>query len=163
MLLICFDGSEDARAAIAHAGTLFPGQSATVLSVWAPFTEVVARSSLGIVPVIDVDIEKIDQASERRAQELAQEGAGLAGEAGLDAQSRAREQETTVAAAILHEARAVDADAVVMGSRGLTGLKSALVGSVSHAVIQHADRTVVVVPSPSVAAERHRRAQELES
>jgi hypothetical protein len=43
-----------------------------------------------------------------------------------------------------------------MGSRGLHGVKSLLVGSVSHAVIQHADRTVIVVPSPAVAAARGR-------
>jgi nucleotide-binding universal stress UspA family protein len=43
-----------------------------------------------------------------------------------------------------------------MGSRGLTGVKSLLLGSVSHAVIQHADRTVIVVPSPEVAAARAR-------
>jgi nucleotide-binding universal stress UspA family protein len=41
-----------------------------------------------------------------------------------------------------------------MGCRGLTALKSLLLGSVSHAVIQHADRTVIVVPSPAVAASR---------
>jgi nucleotide-binding universal stress UspA family protein len=43
-----------------------------------------------------------------------------------------------------------------MGSRGLTGVKSLLLGSVSHAVIQHADRTVIVVPSSEVAAARAR-------
>jgi nucleotide-binding universal stress UspA family protein len=43
-----------------------------------------------------------------------------------------------------------------MGSRGLTGVKSLLLGSVSRSVIQHADRTVIVVPSPEVAAARAR-------
>ena len=47
-----------------------------------------------------------------------------------------------------------------MGSRGLTGVKSLLLGSVSHEVIQHADRTVVVVPSPDVAASRAREIHE---
>lgn len=41
-----------------------------------------------------------------------------------------------------------------MGSRGLSGLKSMLLGSVSHAVIQQADRTVMIVPSPQSAASR---------
>jgi hypothetical protein len=37
------------------------------------------------------------------------------------------------------------------------GLKSLLLGSVSHAVLQRADRTVIVVPSPAVASSRKRR------
>ena len=39
-------------------------------------------------------------------------------------------------------------------SRGLTGVQSLLLGSVSHAVLQHADRTVIVMPSPGEAAAR---------
>lgn len=47
----------------------------------------------------------------------------------------------------------------MLGSRGLTGVKSLLLGSVSHAVLQHADRPVMVVPSPEVTEARaqHRR------
>jgi nucleotide-binding universal stress UspA family protein len=59
-----------------------------------------------------------------------------------------------VALARLEEAEADNADVIVMGSRGLTGVKSFLLGSVSHAVLQHADRPVVVVPSPAVAERR---------
>jgi nucleotide-binding universal stress UspA family protein len=42
----------------------------------------------------------------------------------------------------------------VLGTRGLTGVKSLLLGSVSHAVLQHADRPVIIVPSPETARER---------
>jgi len=45
----------------------------------------------------------------------------------------------------------------VIGSRGLTGLKSVLLGSVSHAVLQHADLPVIVAPSAEVAAARRAR------
>lgn len=43
------------------------------------------------------------------------------------------------------EERAVGADLVVMGSRGLGGFKELLLGSVSHAVINHAKVPVLIV------------------
>jgi len=157
MILICFDGSEDSRAAIQHAGGLLDGQPATVLTVWEPFAEVLARTAYGMVPFApDLDIEEIDAATRRQAEELAQTGAELARANGFDADARTCSQRDTVALSILREAESVGASAIVMGSRGRTGVPSLLLGSVSHAVIQHSDRTVIVVPSPKVASERRR-------
>jgi len=42
-----------------------------------------------------------------------------------------------------------DAAAIVMGSRGLTRLTSMLLGSVSSAVLHHADRPALIVRVPS--------------
>jgi nucleotide-binding universal stress UspA family protein len=156
MILICYDGSEDARAAIEEAGKLLGGKPATVLTVWEPFVEVLARTTFGFGAATAPDAEGLDEAARKSAEERAQEGAELAGKAGMDAQPRTAVQATTTGRAILSEAHAVGASAIVMGSRGLTGLKSLLLGSVSHEVIQQADRTVVVVPSPEVAADRAR-------
>lgn len=155
MILLCYDGSADARAAIERAGELLSGQPATVLTVWEPFIEVITRASfgLGMAPGV-VNIEEIDTATREAAQTRAHEGAELAHRAGLDAEPRTRAQVTTVAAAIVDEANDLDATAIVVGSRGLTGLKSLMLGSVSHGVSQHADRTVIVVPSAEVAAAR---------
>jgi nucleotide-binding universal stress UspA family protein len=104
-----------------------------------------------------LDIEEADNASRTSAQRLAAEGAELARQAGFNAEPRESTQLETIAHAILDEAEMVGASAIVMGSRGLTGLKSLLLGSVSHAVLQRADRTVIVVPSPAVASSRKRR------
>ena len=60
----------------------------------------------------------------------------------------------SVASAILDVADELDAEAIVVGSRGLTGVKSLLLGSVSHALLQHADRPVIVVPAPAVTEAR---------
>lgn len=160
MILICFDGSDDARAAIEHAGRLLRGQPATVLTVWEPFTQVLVRTTFGPVPLSpEFDVVQIDAATRRHAEELAEEGAGLAREAGLEAQARTCPQIGTIALSILQEAEKVDATAIVIGSRGLTGMKSLLLGSVSSAVVQRADRAVIVVPSPKVAAERQEARQ----
>lgn len=155
MILISYDGSEDARAALDEAAELFPSQDAIVLTVWEPFVELVARSNVGwgLVPSFPDDKE-VDKASRTRAEQLAREGAELAQRAGIKAEPGTCQQVTTTGRTILAEAERRQAGVIVMGSRGLTGLKSLLLGSVSHEVIQHADRTVVVVPSATVAASR---------
>jgi nucleotide-binding universal stress UspA family protein len=155
MLLIAFDGSDDARAAIERAAQLEQGDDAVVLVVWERFVEVLARSGAGFgVTAPMVDYAEIDKATEEGAQKRAEEGAEYATSLGLNAKPRVRVRETTTADAIVAEAAAVDARAIVMGTRGLTGVKSLLLGSVSNAVLHHADRPVIVVPSPEVAKQR---------
>ena len=45
-------------------------------------------------------------------------------------------------------AAASDASMLVVGSRGMSGLAGALLGSVTHAVVHHAPCPVLVVPPP---------------
>ena len=54
------------------------------------------------------------------------------------------------ASAILEEAREENADIVVMGSRGLSGLKHLLLGSVAERVVQKAHCPVLTLNHPSV-------------
>jgi nucleotide-binding universal stress UspA family protein len=161
MILICYDGSADAKTAVEHAAELFASEQATVLTVWQPFIEVIARTTVGfgMVPSIP-DADEIDTASRKSAEQAAAEGVELARKLGMDAEPRTCAQGSTTARTILGQADKLGARAIVMGSRGLTGVKSLLLGSVSHEVIQHADRTVVVVPSPEVAASRAREVHE---
>jgi nucleotide-binding universal stress UspA family protein len=157
MILISYDGSADAKSAIEQAGELMSGEPATVLTAWEPFAVLITHSSFGFGSGAGADAEEIDRHSRETADQLAREGAQLANDAGFKAEARTAAVGSTVADAILKEAEDVSARAVVMGSRGLTGIKSMLLGSVSHAVIHDADRPVMVVPSPEVAAERTRR------
>jgi nucleotide-binding universal stress UspA family protein len=161
MILIAYDGSADARAAVEHAARLFPGHPATALTLWQPFSEVVTHTTigLGLMPSLP-DTREIDQASQKAAERTASEGAELARSLAMSAEARIGTEMSTTARGILAEADRIDADAILMGSRGLTGLKSLLLGSVSHEVIQRADRTVVVVPSPEVAESRAREVRE---
>jgi nucleotide-binding universal stress UspA family protein len=155
MILLCYDGSADARAAIDHAGTLFSGQAATVLTVWERFAEVMARASYGFGGYAGIEnVGEIDAATEHAAQRQADAGAELARAAGLDASGRTCTRRGSVADGILQVADELDVTAIVAGSRGLTGLKSMMLGSVSHELIHHADRTVIVVPSAEIAVAR---------
>jgi nucleotide-binding universal stress UspA family protein len=155
MILICYDGSADAQCAIDSAAELLGGHAATVLTIWEGFATVMARAGAGF-GVGALDFERIEAACERAASERAEEGTQRARGAGLIAEPRVRERGVTIWSTILEEAAALDPSAIVLGSRGLTGIKSLLLGSVSHGVLQHADRPVIVVPSREVAADRVR-------
>ena len=155
MILIGYDGSDDAKSAITQAGALLSGQPATVLTVWEQLVDLLVRTpgSLGGLAALN-DVDDVDEASRGAAEQTADEGTSLARQAGLDASARVGVRSGSMADTILTEADAVSADLIVLGSRGLTGLGSVVLGSVSHAVLQHADRAVLVVPSPKVAQER---------
>jgi nucleotide-binding universal stress UspA family protein len=157
VILIAYDGSDDAKTAIEQAAQLFPGQSVTVLTVWQRFIDTMARVGGGMGMLVDYN--EIDGEAEKRAAEQAAEGAKLASEAGLEASSASTVVETTVADAILNEATTIGGLAIVCGSRGYSGIKSLMLGSVSSHILQHADVPVVVVPSPEVAKARseHRK------
>jgi nucleotide-binding universal stress UspA family protein len=97
---------------------------------------------------VPVDVERAREVEEdlhERARRTAQEGAELAHSAGLQARGLAVADEVHVADAIVEAARKRGAAAIVVGSRGLTGLRARLEGSTSNAVLKHAPCPVVVV------------------
>ena len=154
MILIPYDGSQDAKAAIQHAGELMPGTATTVLTIWEPFATMLARTPATLRPLAAAhDADDIDRQEANAAEESAKEGVQLARAAGLDATSVTTSLHGSVADTIIEQADRLDVDAIVVGSRGLTGM-ALLLGSVSLAIVQRADRTVVIVPSADVAKRR---------
>ena len=47
MILLGYDGSDNAKAAIESAASLFKGQPAAVLVIWERYAELVARAPAG--------------------------------------------------------------------------------------------------------------------
>jgi nucleotide-binding universal stress UspA family protein len=155
-VLIAYDGSDAARRAIHETAELFGSRRALVLTVWEPSLpyELAAgmqppAGSVDIAPppVVDVEsAEEIDDTLQARAERVAQGGAALAKSLGLQAEPLvAAEEGLNVADAIVELARERDAAAIVVGSRGLTGLRARLEGSTSNAVAKHAPCPVVIV------------------
>jgi nucleotide-binding universal stress UspA family protein len=141
-ILLCYDGSDDAFRAIQFAGTLFAGRTAIVLAVWEHYSVLSGVSR--------VDDELVQEATEA----LAADGCERARDAGFSATPVAVEAQHGVAEAIIDAADQHDALLVVMGTRGNTGIRSLLLGSVSHAVAHHAHRPLLIVPSQPLAEAR---------
>jgi len=140
-VLVAYDGSEHAKAAIREAaGQLTAGRDAVVLTVWTPPSALPFGVPDDGGPVFDAGLEA-------EARGVAREGAHLAESVGFRA-------EPVIAAGgsvwrtIVKEADRRKATIIVMGSHGRTGLASLLMGSVAAAVSRHAHQAVLIVHGP---------------
>ena len=92
---------------------------------------------------------ELDRAGAEAAGRIADEGVQLAHEVGLEAEPVAIKAAGPIWKTGLETADRHDAAAIVMGSRGLAGVRSMLLGSVSNAVVHNADRpTLILLASP---------------
>jgi nucleotide-binding universal stress UspA family protein len=142
-VLLCDDGSDAARRAIAAAGELFGGGPALVISVWEPYKPGLLEAVGGTVALASGLAKEFDEIALRVAGECADAGVEAARAAGFDATPlvvRGRPREVIVDAAREHGARAV-----VMGNRGQGGVESVLYGSVSMGVLHEAPAPVLIV------------------
>jgi nucleotide-binding universal stress UspA family protein len=164
MILIAYDGSKDAQAAIDHVGDVLPGAEATVLAVWEPLRKYDGGLGFGMsMAGVYAPEPEVDGAREAEALAAATAGAERANAAGLTATPRAAQQHDGIARTILAVAAELDAGVVVVGTRGLGGVKSFLLGSTADALLQQADRPVLVVPSRPLAARRRDAVQRAEA
>jgi nucleotide-binding universal stress UspA family protein len=126
-LLLCYDGSEDAKHAIERAGALLADRPALVVTVWEPTASLDSfawsGASAGAANFVELD------------------------RAAAEAGGRSIKAAGPVWKTIVETAERCDVAAIVMGSRGLTGVRSMLLGSVSNAVVHHTERPTLVINS----------------
>lgn len=145
-LVFAYDGSSYAKEAIAEAGReLRSGRRAVVLTIREPLEQVPFMSTLG-TSVDAGTFAALQESAEQEATGVAEEGAELARAAGFEAEARV-EAWPTPWERIVEVGEELDAGLIVIGSRGLTGLKRAVIGSVAAAVAQHSGRSVLIVHS----------------
>jgi nucleotide-binding universal stress UspA family protein len=143
-ILIAYDGSDFARAAIAEAGRqLAPSRRAIVLTVSEPLEEVPFLGASG-APIDPGTMDQFLAAAREGAEKIAEEGCALARDAGFEAESRVLIGDS-IWSRIVENADQEGADLIVIGSRGRSGLKLAVLGSVAAAVAQHSKRSVLIV------------------
>lgn len=146
-LLLCYDGSDPAKRAIERAAELLRTRNAVVLTVWQTTVGLGGFAWAGATDNM-LDYAGLDQAAAELGGRIVSEGVRVAEDAGLQAEPLAVKATGPVWTTILEIADRHDVSMIVIGSRGLTGLRSILLGSVSTAVVHHADRPTLVVHSP---------------
>lgn len=147
LVQLCVDGSEGANRALQTAAGLIGGD-ALVVSVWEPIGEVSRTNPWGaFVSAIGQPAAELDAIAEGLAADTAEQAAKLARESGFRAaEACPARSRGSIWSTLLEIADERDAQLVVLGARGQSPVQSLLLGSVSHAVVQHAHRPVLVVP-----------------
>lgn len=143
-LLVAVDGSEHSNGALRLLAALARRRArlhAVVLNVQLP----VMVGEVGVIAPASIASESRHRAA---AEVLGAAGRVLA-EAGVS--HECVEELDAPAAAIVACAGALRCSAIVIGSRGLGPVRSALLGSVSGRVTRRADRPVIVIGTPDAA------------
>lgn len=162
-VVIGYDASESAELALRRAADLLAPRRAIVAVVWeagdALEAALLPTNSLGFVPA-RLDLRRAmedDQAMYERARQLAERGAALARELGLDAEGLAVADDVTVADTLVRLATENDSQAVVVGAHGHSALGDLLLGHTAQTVMRHAPCPVLVVRKHDPSARTGRR------
>jgi len=105
-------------------------------------------SGSGTAGLAEVGVEaarRTDEARRKRADRIANDGARLAESFGLDAEPLPIAEEGDAAKTIVQLAHERRAAVIVVGSRGLGGVRARLKGSTSNATLRHAPCPVLIV------------------
>ena len=147
--IICYDGSEHAKRAIEQAAELFPGEHTLVLTIWQPMSSL--GNNFGWPSMTaGIHLAELNRSAEEHAIRIAEEGVEMARQLGLDAEQLAVQATGSVSETVVETADEYRAGIVIVGSRGLTGLRSIL-GSVSSAVVDHARQPTLVIHLPEAS------------
>jgi nucleotide-binding universal stress UspA family protein len=148
-IVLGWDGSATAARAVdlVRGWPIFAGSSVRVVSVaptetpwWTGFPEA------GTLEALNAYLESAEHVRRQHA-ELARELAAELATAGLGAEADGRSGDP--ATEILAAATASDADLIVIGTHGRTGLQRLLLGSVARNVLHHAACSVLIAREAS--------------
>lgn len=140
-LVLCYDGSDAAERAIRIAPILVGrGRAARVLYAYKP-----TERSLGVAQGITGGRIDAPVHGESDAHDIVERGVAIARDAGFEAEPLLVPADRPTAALVAETAEELDAPAIVMGTRGLSGLKGAVLGSVAREVVNAYHRPVVLV------------------
>jgi len=139
-ILVAYDGSEISNKALDQGlewVRTHPGTRLTVLHVYHFPAVVVGEAFVAATPDMNEAVyEEAEKVAELARTRIAESSVQAVVET-LEAQPAAE--------AIIDYARKNQFELIIVGSRGLTGFKELMLGSVSHHVVQHSPVPVLVV------------------
>lgn len=158
--VIGFDGTAAAEQAVREAGDLLaPRRALVVVAIeeGAAFGEVMAPVFVTGLPATELEIRTAVRAEEyviEQAINLAQKGAALAQEVGLEAESLVVSDDVSAARTLLRVADEQNASVVVVGAHRRGALSRLLLGRTAKEVLKRARRPALVVRDPDTGVPR---------
>lgn len=155
-VLVGYDGSPAATDAIAAGTQLVPGARGWIAYLWGPpfASERMRRRLWARAHDLDDLMTLMEREGTHEAERVAATGVTLALAGGWQAEPLLIRSWAGEGPGIARAAEGVDADLIIVGSRGLGGT-DAILGSVSDLTVHYGSRPVMVVPSPLLSAEFH--------
>jgi len=140
-ILVAFDGSVDSQKAVGLACSLALkfGSGLTVVHVFSSPSIGYGASSGMPIP----DYKMLEDAKKAAAKEVLSKGLQLAAQEGVEAKGELIEAPSVVEGLVEFAANN-KADLIVTGTRGMTGFKKLILGSVSSGLVNHAHCPVLI-------------------
>lgn len=140
-ILVAYDGSQDANKAVEAACAIAGGKaSLVVLHVYG----ISVMAYVGPAGIPQSNVNALEQGAKDAAHDVAMRGVSVAEKLGVNATAEVVES-VSIVETIVNFAAANKIDLIVVGTRGNTGFKKLLMGSVSSGVLSHAGCPVMVV------------------
>jgi nucleotide-binding universal stress UspA family protein len=140
-IVVGFDGSKDSAKAVRLACSIAARNEARVTVVHVYTSPVIAYSAAAGMPIPDYG--GLEQAAKGKGKEVLARGVQLASDAGIRAGGELLEASSVVEAMVEYAAKE-KADLIVVGTRGMTGFKKLIMGSVSSGLVSHSPCSVLV-------------------
>lgn len=141
-ILVAYDGSADSKKAVKAACGMTKKYGAKLTLIHVYSAPLYVYGGPGGLPPVSID--RLEEAAAKHAKDVAANGVAEAEGSGVRPRAEVVESGSTVEA-IIDYSLGEKVDLIVIGTRGLTGFRKLLLGSVSSGVVNHAKCPVLVV------------------
>lgn len=144
--IVCaIDGSELSTKALTHAVALAGklGAKLTAVTVTDPSVIIAPGAEMMMVDTSSI-LEELDKAKVESAKSVLEDATRLASAAGVTLATQ-HVPGLPAAEGIIKQAKAINADLIVMGSHGRRGLGRLLLGSQAAEVLAHAEVPILII------------------